>query len=196
MKSFKQRLQDHGKLKITFEYDLLSFDFLSPKNLKTEPPTCEMAENESKLVLHSTSDLPDVAMNKEEEKPGVEMGTDWGSAPGTKDEIKEGISAATLHSTADETSDISTGKRCNAPSSPSKEAAATHGRMAEEPQGGEMNRDILKVMTETVCQPKLKKEMTMEEENTVRSGYYSMNIHIKTVVLAVLLRKERIWLLH
>lgn len=133
-----------------------------------------MAENESKLVLHSTSDLPDVAMNKEEEKPGVEMGTDWGSAP----EIKERISAATLHTTAGETSDISIEKRCNAPSSPSKEAAATHGRMAEEPQCGEMNQD--KVITETVGQPQLKKEMTMEEENTVRFGYNSMDIHVKT----------------
>ncbi|TWW63591.1 hypothetical protein D4764_03G0005990 [Takifugu flavidus] len=168
LKSFKQRLQDHGKLRITFECDLLSFDFPSPKNPKTEPPTCEMAENDSKLVLHSSSDLPDVAMNEEGEKPGVEMGTDWGSAPETKDEIKERISAATLHSTADETSDISIEKRCNAPSSPSEEAAATHGRMAEEPQCGEMNRDILKVITETVCQPKLEKEMTMEEENTTQ----------------------------
>lgn len=128
-----------------------------------------MAENESKLVLQSTSDLPDVAMNKEEEKPGVEMGTDWGSAHETKDEIKERISAATLHSTAGETSDISIEKRCNAPSSPSKEAAATHGRMAEEPQCGEMNQD--KVITETVGQPQLKKEKTMKEENTVRFGH-------------------------
>ncbi|XP_029696033.1 uncharacterized protein isoform X5 [Takifugu rubripes] len=168
LKSFKQRLQDHGKLRITFECDLLSFDFPSPKNPKTEPPTCEMVENDSKLVLHSSSDLPNVAMNEEGEKPGVEMGKDWGSAPETKDEIKERISAATLHSTADETSDISIEKRCNAPSSPSEEAAATHGRMAEEPQCGEMNRDILKVITETVCQPKLEKEMTMEEENTTQ----------------------------
>lgn len=137
-------------------------------NPKTEPPTCEMTENKSKLVLHSTRDTPNVAMNKEEEKPGVEMGTDRGSAPGTKDEIKERISAATLHSTADETSGISIEKGCNAPSSPSKEAAATHGIMAEEPQCGEMNWDIQKVITETVCQPKLKKEMTMEEENMVR----------------------------
>lgn len=151
-----------------------------------------MAENESKLVLHSASDLPDVAMNKDEEKPGVEMGTDWGSAPETKDEIKR-ISAATLHSTADETSDISIEKRCNAPSSPSKEAAATHGRMAEEPQFGEMNRDIQKVITEIVCQPKLKKEMTMEEENTVRFGYNSMNVHIKTVVLTFLLRRYMVY---
>lgn len=134
-----------------------------------------MTENESKLVLHSASDLPNVAMN-EEEKPGVEMD----SAPETKDEIKERISAATLHSTADETSDISIEKRCNAPSSPSKEAAATHGRMAEDPQFGEMNWVILEVM----------KEMTMEGENAVRFRYYSMNI--KPVVLTVLLRKEGI----
>lgn len=107
------------------------------------------------------------------------MGTDWDSAPETKDEIKERISAATLHSTADETSDISIEKKCNAPSSPSKEAAATHGRMAEDPLFGEMNWDILEVM----------KEMTMEGENTVRFGYYSMNICIKLVVLTVLLRK-------
>lgn len=169
MKSFKQRLQDHSKLIITLECDFLSFDFPSPpENPKTEPPTCEMTENGSKLVLHRASDLTDVATKEDEEKPGVEMCTDSGSAPETKDEIKERTAAATLHSAADGNSDVSIGKSCDAPSSPSKEAVSAHEIMAEEPQFGEMNWDIVKVITEPVCQHKLKKRE--EEENMVRFG--------------------------
>lgn len=74
-------------------------NFLSqPKN----PKTHETTENGSKLVLDSTSDLPDVDRKQDEEKPGPEMIRDSSTAP----ETKKRILAATLHSTADETSDI------------------------------------------------------------------------------------------
>lgn len=146
-----------------------------PKNPKTEPSACETTENESKLVLDGTSDLPDVDMKEDEEKTGAEMIKDSSTAP----ETKKRILAATLHPTADETSDINSEKRCDAPSSPAKEAAPMLEITSEEPQFDEINGDILKVITEAVCQHNLKKEIRMmAKENMVGFGYCSLKIHI------------------
>lgn len=140
-------------------------NFLSqPKN----PKTHETTENGSKLVLDGTSDLPDVDMKEDEEKPGAEMIRDSITAP----EAKKGIVAATLHSTTDETSDISSEKRCDASHSPAKEATPMLEITSEEPQFDEINGDILKVITEAVCQHNLKKEIgMMAKENMVGFGY-------------------------
>lgn len=173
LKSFKQRLQDHGKHIITLKCDFMRCNFPSqPKNPKTEPST----ENESKLVLVGTSPLPDVDMKEDEEKTGAEMIRDSSTSP----ETKKRILAATLHSTADETSDISSEKRCDAPSSPAKEAAPMLEITSEEPQFDEINGDILKVITEAVFQHNLKKDIRMmAKENMVGFGYRSLkNTHL------------------
>lgn len=134
-----------------------------PENPKTEPPASETSENESKLALHSASDLPDVAVKEDEGKPGAEMIMDLSANPETKDDPKERISEATLRSVADETA---------------KEAAPTCEIQSEEPRSDEMKGEILKVTTESASQHQLKKEVRMvEEENEVSFGYYSLTIH-------------------
>lgn len=168
MKSFKQRLQDHGNLIISLERHIIRLDAQSqPENPKTEPPACETSENESKLVLHSASDLPDVAVKEDEEKPGVEMIMDLSTTPESNDDTKEKILEVTLHPTADETA---------------KEAATMYEIKSEEPLFDERKEEILKVITESASKHKLKKEIKMEEEeeNAVSLSYYSLTIHIQT----------------
>lgn len=153
MKSFKQRLQDHGDVIISL--DLIELDVPArPENPKTEPPASETSENESKLVLHSESDLP---VKEDEEKPGAETIMDLSATPEKNDDTKERILEATLHSVAHETA---------------KEAAPTCEIQSEEPLSEEMKGEILKVKTGSASQHKLKKEVKMEEEeNAVSFGY-------------------------
>lgn len=155
MKSFKQRLQDHGNLIISLDRDILELDVPTrPENPKTEPPASETSENESKLVLHSESDLP---VKEDEEKPGAEMIMDLSATPEENDDTKERILEATLHSVVDETA---------------KEATPTCEIQSEEPLSDEMKGEILKVKRESTSQHKLKKEIKMvEEETAVSFGY-------------------------
>lgn len=144
LKSFKQRLQDHGKLLIGLEYNFMTFDVPSqPESPKTEPSACETSENQSKL--YSAGDLPDVVVKE-------------GSAtPDTKDAVK----------------DISSEKGGDAPSCPVQAAAPMHGTQSEGPKVDDTNGVILKVTTEAVCQHKPKKEIKMEEENAVSLCFIS-----------------------
>lgn len=152
LKSFKQRLQDHGNL--TISLDLIELDVpTQPENPKTEPPASETSENESKLVLHSESDLP---VKEDEEKPGAEMIMDLSATPEKNNDTKDRILEATLHSVADGTA---------------KEAAPMC-EQSEEPLSDEMKGEILSVKTGSASQHKLKKEVKMvEEENAVSFGY-------------------------
>lgn len=165
LQSFKQRLQDHGNLIISLERHIIRLDAQSqPENPKTEPPACETSENESKLVLHNASDLPDVAMKEDEEKPGVEMTVDLSTTPETKDDTKERILEATLHPTADETA---------------KEAGPMSEIKSEEPLFDERKGETLKVITESASQHTFKKEIKVEEEeNAVSFSYCGRTIHI------------------
>lgn len=171
MKSFKQRLQDHGNLIISLEQDLIKLDVPSqPQNPKTEPPACEISENESTLVLHSASDLTNVAVKEDEEKPGVEMMMmmDLSATPESKEDTKEKTLDATLHSTA------------------AKGAAPMYEIKSEEPLFDEMKGELVKVMTESASQHKLKKEIKMvAEENAVSllQPYKTrLDIHFLTVL--------------
>lgn len=155
MKSFKQRLQDHGNLIISLEQGEIKLHVPSqPENPETEPP--ETSDNDSKL--HSASDLPDVAVKDNEEKSGIEIIMDLSTTPETKDGTKDRILEATLQSSADERAE---------------EAAPMSEIKPKEPLFDEMTGEILKVMTVSVSKHKLKKEIKMvKEENAVSFGYY------------------------
>lgn len=132
-----------------------------PEDPETEPPACETSANESKMVLHSASDLPDVAVKDDEEKPGVELIVDFSATPETKDDTKERISEATLHSTADEAAE---------------EAAPMCEIKSEEPLFEEMKGNIPKVRTESASLQKPKKEIKMVEENAVSFPYLDTHL--------------------